>query len=535
MTESNENTKLAAIDEARDLFNKREFKECIDCLDRLNNPKSTAINKIIARYSIDKDAKSCLDSLIKHSQEYANELSFNQQSIIDYNRALILSKKLGKFKESIDLLERRVNLIDMNSSEIDQPILTKIYVLLIIIYMERKYRIKRAIELLDLLNDKLNGENLPKNYYYLKVRCYLANTDFINFRKFMDKLTNNEQFMVSCYLESFGGIEQSISKLSTFNSLNNVHLKNNEALTKFPNDKVLALYDLSKIFNSLTPEVLYNLALMHLNTGNVDNALLIFRSLVKDFRTNPRLWSRIADCHLIRFKTNQPNPFKCSLESVTRFVGEYQQRKLIFKPTIVKVNDTKDEQELKSARSCLLNSLVLIKQDSPCFYPSNEPMQNELKKFKSSLLVKLAYINLCLCDYASANFYSDLNLKDEPKGLLYIETILYKFEALIWLNRIDEAEQLVKLLESQLVRESISEEYDGYINHNHRIGYIDWQIKFLRYILLHNIATCSAMKNNLIDLQKYLLDANNEVKSIQENLTYLILLSIYKFVTTNNC
>lgn len=531
MTELNENIKLA--DDARDLFKRREFKGCIDCLDKLNNAKSTQTNKIIAKYSIDKDAKTCLESLNKHSLECSSELSFNQQSIIDCNKALILAKQLGKFKESIDLLEARIQLME-TANAVDQPIQTKIYVLLITIYMERKCRIKRALHLLDRLYDKLNGENLPKNFYYLKVRCYLANTDFLNFRKYMDKLTNNEQFMVSCYLESFGGIEQSISKLSTFNSLNNVHLKNNEALTKFPNDKVLALYDLSKIFTSLTPEVLYNLGLMHLNTGNVHNALLIFRSLIKDFRTNPRLWSRIADCHLIKFKSKQPNPFKCSLESVTRFVGENQQRKLILKPSIVKVSDLDDEEDLKSARDCLLNSLILIKQDSPSFYPSNEPMPNELKKFKSSILAKLAYANLCLSDYSSADFYSTLSLKDEPKGLLFIETVLYKFESLIWLNRAEEGEQLIKRLESQLGRESVSEEFDGYLNHCKRLGYIDWDKKFLKYILLQNLASCTAIKQNIVRLEKYLLEANTEVKNIQENLTYLILLSIYKYVVSNN-
>ena len=531
--ELNENIKLA--DEARDLFNKREFKQCIDCLDRLNNAKSTQANKLISSYSIDKDARCYLDNLEKHSQEYLNELTFNQLTINDYNKALILSKQFGKFKQSIDLLESRINLIDQqqrtSAEQLDENVLSKIYLLLITIYMERKCKLKRALELLDRLNDKL-ADNRPKNYYYLKVRCYLANSDFINFRHYMDKLTNNEQFMISCYLESFGGIEQSISKLSTFNSLNNLHLKNNEALTKFPNDKVMALHDLNKIFTNLTPEVLYNLALMHFNTNNVQNALLIFRSLLKDFNTNPRLWSRIADCYLIKFKSSQLNPFKSSLEEVTKFIGENQQRKLILKPTIIKMNF---ENELKSARNCLLNSLVLIKQANPSFYPSNEPMGNELKKFKSSILTKLAYVNLCLNDYVLANYYADLNLTNDcSTNLLFIETILYKAESLIWLNRAGEAEQLIKKLENQLGGEAISEEYDDYINQCKRLDYINWDKKSLKYIIFQNLATYLAVQHKLPELQ-LLFDANQDFKNLQDNLTHLILLSIYKYVVSNNC
>ena len=529
-SESNENIKLA--DEARDLFGKREFKQCIDCLDRLNNARTTQANKLIAQYSIDKDAKSYLDSLNRHSQEYANELTFNQQTIIDHNRALILSRQLCKYRESIDLLERRVELIESAGEATDRTILCRVYVLLITIYMERKCRLKRALELLDRLNDKLNGENLPKNFYYLKVRCYLANSDFINFRTFMDKLTNNEQFMVSCYLESFGGIEQSISKLSTFNSLNHIHLKNNEALTKFPNDKVLALYDLSKNFSCLTPEVLYNLGLMHLNTGNVANALSIFRSLIKEFGQNARLWSRIADCYLIQHKLSQPSPFRCSLESLTKFIGENANKKLILKPTIIKVTD---EENLKSARSCLLNSLILAKKDHPSFYPSNEPIGNELKKFKASILAKLAYVSVVLCDYVAANFYADLNLKDDcPKNLLFIETVLYKFEALIWLNRAEEAEQLLKRLENQLGKDNVSEEYEDYLSQCKRLNYVDWDKRFLKYVLLQNLAACVALQHKLPDLAKYLYDANIEVKSIQESQIHLILLSVYKYVVSNS-
>lgn len=529
--ESNENIKLA--DEARDLFGKREYKQCIDCLDRLNNARATQANKLIARYSIDKDAKSYLDSLSKHSQEYANELTFSQQTIIDHNRALILSRQLCKFRESIDLLERRVGLIEsVGEQTIDRPILCRVYVLLVTIYMERKCRLKRALELLDRLSERLNGEHLPKNFYYLKVRCYLANSDFINFRAFMNKLTNNEQFMVTCYLESFGGIEQSISKLSTFNSLNHIHLKNNEALTKFPNDKVLALYDLSKNFAGLTPEVLYNLGLMHLHTGNVASALAIFRSLLKEFRMNARLWSRIADCHLIQHKLSQPSPFRCSLESLTKFIGENQHKKLILKPTVIKVAD---EENLRSARSCLLNAYILAKQPHPSFYPSNEPIGNELRKFKASILAKLAYLNLCLCDYVSANFYADLNLKEDcPKNLLFIETVLYKFEALIWLNRADEAEQLIKRLESQLSKENVSEEYEDYLSQCKRLNYVDWDKRLLKYIVLQNLAACVALQQKLPDLQKYLHDANVEVKSIQESQMHLILLSVYKYVVSNS-
>lgn len=531
MSKSNDNMKLA--DEARDLFNKREFKECIQCLDKLNNPKLTQANKLIASYLIDNDAKAYLDNLDQHSKDYKNELTFNQQSINDYNKALIFCKKEFNFKKSIDILEIRIGLIEQNHNQlIDQSVFIKIFILLVTIYMERKERIERALSLLDALSEKLADDSqLPKNFYYLKVRCYLANSDFVNFRNYMHKLTNNEQFMISCYLESLGGVEQSISKLSTFNSLNNVNLKNNEALAKYSNDKVLALNDLSKIYNTLTPEVLYNFGLMHLNTGNIENALLIFKNLIKDFKFNPRLWSRISDCYLLKFKSSRPNSLKCNVEQVTKFIGDNLQRKLILKPTILTVQD---EEQLKSARRCLLNSLVLLTSADSSFYPSNEPTDNELKQYKLSVLLKLAFVNLNLFDYVNANRYADLCLKGNPNGLLHILITLYKFESLIWLDQIDEAENLIKKLELQFTQELINEDYDDYINQNRRLNYIEWDKKFLKYIVLHSVATCLAIKQNLPELQKYLADASTEAKkSLQDGLTYIILLSIYKYVVSN--
>jgi len=216
---------------------------------------------------------------------------------------------------------------------------------------------------------------------------------------------------------------------------------NNEALINYNmGKKNTAVHMLHKIISSATPEMLYNLAIMNLFTGNFQNAYNILFNLIPYFKHNPRLWFRLAECKLEELKEQKVDDFDLisrKQDIVWGYVGEGLHRKLVLRGC---TNEIKGKDDLIFARRCLLNALCLIKiGDEIVFYPSNYPTENELKRFKIAVYLSLSYVNLSLCDYLMAHNYASEALNLSPTGYQKVLAHLYAGEALILLDKIREA------------------------------------------------------------------------------------------------
>src|SRR5688500_469254 len=95
-------------------YERGNCKECLRLLDSMSESKGRLLNRALAKFGIDKD----VNCLLKHLRA-TEDLEPNQQVLVDYNRALALSKFKGDFEEAIDLLENRKAVLPESSGVID--------------------------------------------------------------------------------------------------------------------------------------------------------------------------------------------------------------------------------------------------------------------------------------------------------------------------------------------------------------------------------------------------------------------------------
>ena len=225
---------------------------------------------------------------------------------------------------------------------------------------------------------------------------------------------------------------------------------NNEALINFGlGKKNTAVFLMSKTLKSKpNPEMLYNLAIFHLFTGNPNSAFDILYTLAPLYRKNPQLWLRLAESQLEKYRSAKrlANNLKSDFdfcrkkhEIVSEQLGEGTHRKLILNGSSPHTVNSETEA-LCFARSCLNNALTLINSPNDrCFRPSNPPIDTELNRLKISILLCLAYVNLTLMDYSLAIRHANDALKMSPTGYQKALAHLYAGEALVYLDQISEA------------------------------------------------------------------------------------------------
>lgn len=433
---NNENVSDKERDTAHQAFCDYEagrYKESLKRLETLNgDDKSVQFNSSIVQFSIDGDVDRLLENLTSD-----DELDLAQQVCVDFNRALLLAKYKGNFKEAIKILEKRVSLITDPMGIVDERTTIRLCHLLAVIYVERKKDPSKALALLQFLGDKF--DNPPHRLQQLKALCYLQMRSTKAAKKEL-KSINGEPLLRS-YLE----LQRSNCKktLKTFASCSkeNPYYINNEAVINFcMGKKNTAVHLLSKQINNLPPETVYNYGLMNLFTGNLKNAFEAFKKCLLYFKKNPRLWLRIAECKLEELSRNKIEDFdivKRKQDMILGYADDGLHRKMIFQGCNDKIID---KEKLLFIRKCLLHSLTLIQSDTERdFYPSNYPSEVELKRLTISILLELSYVNLCLHNFSYAHKYAvealDLSPESNQKCLAH----LYAGEALVWLDSITEA------------------------------------------------------------------------------------------------
>jgi len=214
-------------------------------------------------------------------------------------------------------------------------------------------------------------------------------------------------------------------------------------------------------------ELLYNTGLSLLHAGKSQTAFNCLHQLTSIYRSNPRLWLRIAECcvHVYKNDNDDDRHLAKRMEVVKGSVGSGVHRKLILGSGLK--NDKKHTDlpivpaaTLEFASLCLKNSLVLLPEDPldatpPSgedgeILPSGEglvpaPPGNPLRplevaNLRSSVLLCMTYVSLCLNDFVTARNTAERLLK-QPRlsGVQKYLGHLYLAEALVGVDRIADA------------------------------------------------------------------------------------------------
>lgn len=209
------------------------------------------------------------------------------------------------------------------------------------------------------------------------------------------------------------------------------YMTNNEALINYyQGRKNTALFMLMEVKNP-SPEVVYNLGVMNLFTGNYSNAASLLQSIISYYPKNPRLWLRLGESKLEHYKSecvDHSDTVNRKMDTLSFLAGDGNYRKMFVKagPTII--NDNRD---LIYAKKCFLNSLILLERGEDVhYYPSKYPSEDELNKLKISAYLSLSYTCLCLNDYSQAHNFALCALKLSPEGHSKVLCNLYAGESL---------------------------------------------------------------------------------------------------------
>lgn len=425
---------------AQSELEKGNADQALGLLRRLPDTPSTTLNRLLCQFTIDHDSDAFLKGL-----DEVQGLEPDQQLLVDYNRALIWSQKQRRIQDAIDLLERRRCLMsESRDVPLDEKLVIQVLFLLAVLHMETRKNLTTALSLLQEVGERSEsaGHAVPARLQLLKAKCHMQ----LGCVKTAKRELKNAPYepMIRCHLELYRGNCKKAMKILNANVADvnsSVANKNNEALILFGLGKRnTAAFHLTKLIpDHSTPEILYNLALVHLFTGNTQNARRIFEHLIQFYRNNPRLWLRLAECQL----QHESAAFSRDLDSgrqkhdlMKGFGGEAGSKKLILKASDAKVYDI---ESMTFARSCLMNALTVLKSPDASSLPSNVMQESELTRFKESLFLSLSFVNLCLSDFVPALTYAKCALHLQPKGYHKVLANAYAGEALMSLDRTSDA------------------------------------------------------------------------------------------------
>ena len=403
------------------------YAECLKCLDSLSESKALEYNRLIAQFAVDKHVDKLLGGLLT-----SEDLDLDQQVLVDYNRALALAKYRERFDEAIDLLENRMSVLSESASLVDERLAMKVYLLLAILYMERRKDPLKALPLLQYISEKCDVSCHPPRLQQLKAKCFLQLGSHKNAKRELKAISGEP--LIRSYLELQRNNHRKALKIFSSCTEETALYKNNDALIHYGlGKKNTAVFCMTKaVAKTPCPEMLYNLAILHLFTGNTKNAFDILYNLIPSFKSNPRIWFRLADCCLEERNRNneiETQRLKCDLIRAPD----------TFRRKLLTISQNEDEESLVFARGCLMNALTVMNSSTCNFYPSNAPSENEMIKLKIALFLNLAYTNLILNDYSPAYTFAKSALSLQPKGHQKALANLYAGESLLFLDKISEA------------------------------------------------------------------------------------------------
>ena len=104
-----------------------------------------------------------------------------------------------------------------------------------------------------------------------------------------------------------------------------------------------------------------------------------------------------------------------------------------------KKEGSSDHESLAFARGCLLNCLSVLNSKDCNYYPSNNPLESDLERFKIGIFLSLAYTSLCLDDFSPAYTFATTAISLQPRGFQKVLAHLYAGESLIRMDRVDAA------------------------------------------------------------------------------------------------
>ena len=491
-------SRLSAGDESRDTdvalaaqseYEKGNADEALNLLRRLPDSRSLTLNRCLCEFAVDRDCDKFLTALTG-----VQDLEPDEQVLVDYNRALVLAKFQRRQPDAIRLLEERRTLVSESGSTIDDKLNIQMHLLLAALYLDTRKNPSAALSLLQHVTEKCDAtcQPAPQRLQQLKAKCFLQLGCPKSAKRELKTVSGEP--LIRCYYELQRGNCKKAMKI--FNSHiaeeQTVALRNNEALILFGLGKRnTAAFHLAKVLpEQNSPEILYNLALVHLFTGNTKNARGIFEYLIQFYKHNPRLWFRLAECCL----QDQTSSFFRDIEvarqkhELLKGYGEGGSKKLILKASESKGHDV---ESMCFARGCLMNALSVLKSEDASFFPSNVMTDAELTRFKIALFLSLSFTNLCLHDYSPAFTYAKCALHLQPKGYQKVLAHMYAGEALISLDKLTDA---VPHFNPSLTNEEAA------VTGEEPIAVPDficnWYPNTARVVLIYNQAVCHAMKGD---------------------------------------
>lgn len=470
-------------------YERDNFVETRALLSSLNESKALHYNQLITQFGIDSSVDTLLAGLIT-----SEDLDLDQQVLIDYNRALALAKYRERYDEAMDLLETRMSVMLESIGLVDERLSVKVCLLLAILYMERKKDPTKALSLLQFITDKCDVSCQPPRLQQLKAKCYLQLGSTKSAKREL-KSISGEPLVRTCLELQRSNFKKAMKIFSgSFEDVPMFH--NNEALIQYGlGKKNTAVYHMIKAAHAKSPEILYNLAVMHLFTGNTKSAEELFRHLVVHLRHNPRVWFRLAECTLEQHCKTSTEEFdlqKNKQHVVQKSVGQGIHRKIVFNASNEKRHKALDKESLIFARGCLLNSLTVLNSRDCSFYPSNYPSEVEHNRFKIAVFLSLSYVNLKLRNFSPAYTFAKAALKLDPKGHQKALANLYAGEALVWLDQISEA--IIHFSPDHAERERQTGDEPLPVP---PATISSWYPDTARYVLLYNLAVAYCLRGEL--------------------------------------
>lgn len=393
-------------------------------LETLDNRDSKAVihNRLIARFGIDTNVDQLMSGLIT-----SEDLDLDQQVLIDYNRALALARYRNRFDEAIELLENRMSVLSQSISLVDDRLTIKVYLLLAVLYMERRKDPTKALPLLQFIHEKCDVSCHPPRIQQLKAKCFLQMGSFKNAKRELKAMSGEP--LIRSYLElQRNNYKKALKIFSSCTEDSPIH-RNNDGLIQYGLGKRnTAVFCVAKaVEKNNSPEMLYNLAVLHLFTGNTKNAFDILYNLIHHFKSNPRIWFRLAECCLEERSRHQEMESNKNKHDVIKGLSyEGSQKK-----------EVSNSESLSFARGCLLNSLSVLNSKDCNYYPSNAPLEGDLERFKIGIFLSLSYTSLCLNDFSPAYTFATTAISLHPKGFQKVLAHLYAGESLIRMDRVD--------------------------------------------------------------------------------------------------
>ena len=245
---------------AQSEYEKGNHAETLSLLDTLDNRDSKALahNRLIAQFGVDKNVDQLLNGLIT-----SEELDLDQQVLIDYNRALALAKYRNRFDEAIELLENRMSVLSQSISLVDDRLTIKVYLLLAILYMERRKDPTKALPLLQFIHEKCDPSCHPPRIQQLKAKCFLQMGSFKNAKRELKAMSGEP--LIRSYLELQRNNYKKALKIFTSCTEESPIHRNNDGLIQYGLGKRnTAVFCVAKaVEKKNSPEMLYNLAVLH--------------------------------------------------------------------------------------------------------------------------------------------------------------------------------------------------------------------------------------------------------------------------------